>query len=129
MTCHTFNNSIVVFWSSYVVKYCVFNKSKVYNHADKYNKVIKLVFYDIDYVNDTIDEADDLPAGGIAEVPLAEDDPVEGGRELEVDDHPRLLAGHVQPRDLGHVARATRLLTFVSQRLYLATYTLHLILF
>ena len=70
-----------------------------------------------------------LPARGVAEVALAEHDAVEGRGEGEVHDHPRLLAGHVQPRDLGHVARATRLLTFVSQRLYLATYTLQLILF
>ena len=31
---------------------------------------------------------------------LAEDDPVEGGGELKVHRHPRLLAGDVQPRDL-----------------------------
>ena len=59
---------------------------------------------------------------------LAEDDPVEGGGELEVDDHPGLLAGHVQPRDLGHVTGPTSLLALVSQRLYLATCTLTILI-
>ena len=49
---------------------------------------------------------------------LAEDHSIEGGRELEGDDHPRLLAGHVQPRDLRHVGRLLPLLT---QRLNLPT--------
>ena len=44
-----------------------------------------------------------LPAGWIAEMSLAEDDPVEGGGELEVDGHARLLTGHIQTRDLRHV--------------------------
>ena len=44
-----------------------------------------------------------LPAGRVAEVALAEDDPVEGGGELRVDRHPALLAGDVQPGDLGKV--------------------------
>ena len=44
-----------------------------------------------------------LPAGRVAEVALAEDDPVEGGGELQVDRHPALLAGDVQPGDLGKV--------------------------
>ena len=59
---------------------------------------------------------------------LAEDDPVEGGGELEVDDHPSLLAGHVKPRDLRHVPGPPALLAFVSQRLYLATCTLTIII-
>ena len=41
-----------------------------------------------------------LPAGWVAEVPLAEDDPVERSRELQVHRHPALLAGHVQTGDL-----------------------------
>ena len=41
-----------------------------------------------------------LPAGGVAEVALAEDDPVEGGRELQVHRHPALLAGDVEAGDL-----------------------------
>ena len=44
-----------------------------------------------------------LPAGWITEVTLAEDHAIEWRRELEVDDHPGLLAGHVQSRDLWHV--------------------------
>ena len=42
-----------------------------------------------------------LPAGWVAEVPLAEDDPVERSRELQVHRHPALLAGDVQTSDLG----------------------------
>ena len=41
-----------------------------------------------------------LPAGWVAEVPLAEDDPVERSRELQVHRHPALLAGDVQTSDL-----------------------------
>ena len=41
-----------------------------------------------------------LPAGWVAEVALAEDDPVERSRELQVHRHPALLAGDVQTRDL-----------------------------
>ena len=41
-----------------------------------------------------------LPAGRVAEVALAEDDPVEGGGELQVDRHPALLAGDVQPSNM-----------------------------
>ena len=41
-----------------------------------------------------------LPAGRVAEVPLAEDDPVERGGELQVHSHPALLACDVQPSDL-----------------------------
>ena len=41
-----------------------------------------------------------LPAGWVAEVPLAEDDPVERSRELQVHRHPALLARDVQPGDL-----------------------------
>ena len=41
-----------------------------------------------------------LPAGRVAEVALAEDDPVEGSRELQVHRHPALLAGDVQTGDL-----------------------------
>ena len=41
-----------------------------------------------------------LPAGGVAEVALAEDDPVEGSGELEVHRHPALLAGDVEAGDL-----------------------------
>ena len=44
-----------------------------------------------------------LPAGRVAEVALAEDDPVEGGGELQVDRHPALLAGDIQPGDLEQV--------------------------
>ena len=47
-----------------------------------------------------------LPACRVAEVPLAEHHPVEGGGELEADHHAGLLAGHVQPRDLRHVGGA-----------------------
>ena len=47
-----------------------------------------------------------LPAGWVAEVPLAEDDPVERSRELQVHRHPALLAGDVQARDLRHVGWA-----------------------
>ena len=49
---------------------------------------------------------------------LAEDNSIEWSRELKRDDHPRLLAGHVQPRDLRHVGRLLPLLT---QRLNLPT--------
>ena len=41
-----------------------------------------------------------LPAGWVAEVPLAEDDPVERSRELQVHRHPALLARDVQTGDL-----------------------------
>ena len=41
-----------------------------------------------------------LPAGRVAEVALAEDDPVERGRELQVHRHTALLAGDVQTGDL-----------------------------
>ena len=41
-----------------------------------------------------------LPAGRVAEVALAEDDPVERSRELQVHRHPALLAGDVQTGDL-----------------------------
>ena len=41
-----------------------------------------------------------LPAGWVAEVALAEDDPVERSRELQVHRHPALLAGDVQTGDL-----------------------------
>ena len=41
-----------------------------------------------------------LPAGWVAEVPLAEDDPVERSRELQVHRHPALLARDVQTSDL-----------------------------
>ena len=41
-----------------------------------------------------------LPAGRVAEVALAEDDPVERSRELEVHRHPALLAGDVEAGDL-----------------------------
>ena len=37
-------------------------------------------------------------------MPLAEDNSIKWSRELKRDDHPCLLAGHVQPRDLRHVA-------------------------
>ena len=46
-----------------------------------------------------------LPAGWITEVTLAEDHAIEWRRELEVDNHPGLLTGHVQARDLRHVGR------------------------
>ena len=52
-----------------------------------------------------------LPAGRVAEVSLAEDNPIKWSGELERDDHPRLLTGHVQPSDLGHVARLLPLLS------------------
>ena len=45
-----------------------------------------------------------LPAGRVAEVALAEDDPVEGGRELQVHRHPALLARDVQASDLENFA-------------------------
>ena len=45
---------------------------------------------------------------------LAEDNSIEWSRELKRDDHPRLLAGHVQPGDLRHVAG---LLPLLAQRL------------
>ena len=41
-----------------------------------------------------------LPVGGVAEVALAEDDPVERSGELEVHRHPALLAGDVEAGDL-----------------------------
>ena len=41
-----------------------------------------------------------LPAGGVAEMALAEDDPVERSRELKVHRHPALLAGDVEAGDL-----------------------------
>ena len=52
-----------------------------------------------------------LPAGRVAEVSLAEDNSIKWSRELERDDHPCLLAGHVQPRDLRHVAGLLPLLS------------------
>ena len=52
-----------------------------------------------------------LPAGWIAEVSLAEDNPIKWSRELERADHPRLLTGHVQPGDLGHVGGLLPLLS------------------
>ena len=61
-----------------------------------------------------------LPAGGVAEVALAEHDAVEGRGEGEVHDHPRLLARHVQPRDLRHRARTRALPHLAPQRLNLA---------
>ena len=45
-----------------------------------------------------------LPARRVAEVPLTEHHPIEGGGELEADHHPSLLTGHVQARDLRHVS-------------------------
>ena len=48
-----------------------------------------------------------LPARRVAEVPLTEHHPIEGGGELEADHHASLLAGHVQARDLRHVGRPT----------------------
>lgn len=44
-----------------------------------------------------------LPTVGVGEVPLAEDDPVEGKVKLHIDRHAFLLALHVQPGDGGHV--------------------------
>ena len=61
-----------------------------------------------------------LPARGVAEVALAEHDAVEGRGEGEVHDHPRLLARHVQPRDLRHRARTRALPHLAPQRLNLA---------
>ena len=58
-----------------------------------------------------------LPAGWVAEVSLAEDNSIKWSRELERDDHPRLLAGHVQPGDLRHVGG---LLPLLSEGLNLA---------
>ena len=49
---------------------------------------------------------------------LREDNTVERRRELEIDRHPGLLTGDVQPSDGGHVGR---LLAFLSQRLDLAS--------
>ena len=48
---------------------------------------------------------------------LAEDNSIKRSRELKRDDHPCLLAGHVQPRDLRHVAG---LLPLLSKRLNLS---------
>ena len=52
-----------------------------------------------------------LPAGWIAEVSLAEDNSIKWSRELKRDDHPSLLTGDVQPRDLRHVAGLLPLLS------------------
>ena len=41
-----------------------------------------------------------LPAGRVAEVPLGEDDAVEGSRELKVHCHSALLTRDVQASDL-----------------------------
>ena len=42
---------------------------------------------------------------------LTEDNSIERSRELEGHDHPGLLAGDVQPGDLGHVGGLLPLLT------------------
>ena len=52
-----------------------------------------------------------LPAGWVAEVSLAEDNSIKWSRELKRDDHPSLLTGDVQPRDLRHVAGLLPLLS------------------
>ena len=51
-----------------------------------------------------------LPAGGGAEVALAEDDPVERSGELEVHRHPALLAGDVEAGDLEQDRSKVRLM-------------------
>ena len=79
------------------------------------------IFFNTGYVNMVLHgRLSVLPARGVAEVPLAEDDAVEGRGEGEVHDHPGLLARHVQPRDLRHRARTRALPHLAPQRLNLA---------
>ena len=79
------------------------------------------IFFNTGYVNTVLHgRLSVLPARGVAEVALAEHDAVEGRGEGEVHDHPRLLARHVQPRDLRHCARTRALPHLAPQRLNLA---------
>ena len=66
----------------------------------------KLIFYKKSF----------LPAGWVTKVALTEDNSIERSRELERDNHPGLLAGHVQARDLRHVGG---LLPLLAERLNL----------